>query len=218
MSTRGTLALEVLSGYCGSIVARSILQGAAASSGVDIDWVTTEQLARLVPAIESGVRTFSASPEVARECCDQLRVVLEQDKDPLQAGGSHQLRVEILAEYDVVVARNHAKTAASEMGFGASEQIKIATVVSELARNIFQYAGQGYIDIRGLSGEKDGVEVTAKDNGCGIQDVDTVLSGGYQSKTGMGIGLIGARRLMDDFEIDTKPGIGTRVVVRKYLR
>lgn len=218
MSACGAAALEVLSGYCGSIVARSILQGATASSGVDIDWATTEQLARLVPAIESGVRTFSSDPDVARQCCEQLREALQQGQDPMQAGGTHHLRVEILAEYDVVVARNHAKTAASELGFGVSEQIKIATVVSELARNIFQYAGQGFIDIRGVEGAKNGVEVVAKDNGCGITDVESVLSGGYRSKTGMGIGLIGARRLMDEFDLDTRPGVGTTVVVRKYLR
>jgi len=218
VSTRGDLALEVLSGYCGSIVARSILQGASASCGVDIDWVTAEQLTRLVPAIESGVRTFASDPEAARECCHRLREVLDQAEDPLQAGGSHELRIDVVAEYDVVTARNHAKTLAAEVGFGASEQIKIATVVSELARNIFQYAGEGHIDIRGLEGEQAGVEIAAIDHGAGIRDIDAVLSGGYKSKTGMGIGLIGARRLMDAFEIDTKPGVGTTVTVRKYMR
>jgi serine/threonine-protein kinase RsbT len=218
VSTRGELALEVLSGYCGSIVARSILQGAASSCGVDIDWVTAEQLTRLVPAIESGVRTFASDPEAARECCQRLREVLQQGEDPLQAGGSHELRIDVLAEYDVVTARNHAKTLAAEVGFGASEQIKIATVVSELARNIFQYAGHGHIDIKGLQGEKTGVEIAAIDHGAGIREIDTVLSGGFKSKTGMGIGLIGARRLMDEFEIDTRPGVGTTVTVRKYMR
>ena len=88
----------------------------------------------------------------------------------------------------------------------------------ELARNIFHYAKTGTISLKKLGAPRPGLEIVAIDQGPGIRDVKHVMSGSYRSTTGMGKGLLGARRLVDVFEIDTAPGRGTRVMLRKYVR
>ena len=95
--------------------------------------------------------------------------------------------------------------------------VKVATVVSELARNIHQYAGEGVILLHPLNGTRPGMRVTARDSGPGIPHLDQVLSGRWRSKNGMGLGLLGTRRLMNTFEIVAPPGQGTTVVVEKFV-
>jgi signal transduction histidine kinase/CheY-like chemotaxis protein len=125
------------------------------------------------------------------------------------------LRVEY--EHDVVAARQRARQIAGQLGFADIELTRIATAVSEIVRNAFAYGGGGRVEFR-LEGAVSPqlLTVMVVDGGSGIRDVDEVLSGRYQSPTGMGIGLVGARRLMDRFEIDTGPG-GTVVTVGKLL-
>lgn len=209
-------AIEIMGTYVGSIVARSILQGAAAASNVDPAAASPKQLDRLLHAMESGIRVFSTDEATAEECCTRLREVLSKSPDASSAGGAH-LCVDITAEYDVVIVRGHAKAMASDIGFTSIEQVKIATAASELARNIVQYAGTGAIELRHIDSPRNGIEISACDRGPGIPDVELVLSGEYQSKTGMGMGLLGVRRLMDDFAVDSAPSMGTQVTARKYL-
>jgi serine/threonine-protein kinase RsbT len=95
-------------------------------------------------------------------------------------------------------------------------QTKIATAIAELARNILLYAIAGEVRIAAVEAPRRGVEVAARDEGPGIADLDLVMTGNYRSKTGMGMGLRGAKRLMDTFEIDTSP-TGTNVLTRKFL-
>ncbi|SHG70927.1 ATP-binding protein [Massilia sp. CF038] len=123
----------------------------------------------------------------------------------------------IRAELDVVASRQRARQIAALCGFGAQDQARIATAVSELARNVFSYVGSGRISfsIEGSTAPQLLV-ITIEDKGTGIAQLDLVLSGRYQSSTGMGLGLLGARRMMDQFEIDTGPG-GTTIVLRKLL-
>ncbi|TFW01156.1 histidine kinase [Oxalobacteraceae bacterium OM1] len=130
-------------------------------------------------------------------------------------------RILILAietETDVVAARQRARRIAELCGFSAQDQTKIATAVSELARNIYNYARRGkvefFLDAEALP---QSLVVRLDDNGPGIANLDLVLSGRYQSATGMGLGLVGARRLMDGFSIEAQPGHGTHVVLRKQL-
>lgn len=121
-------------------------------------------------------------------------------------------------EYDLVAARRRARQIASLLGFDEQDQTRIATVASEIARNALRYAGGGRIEF-GVDNRDDGdyLCMNVSDRGPGIPNLQEILNGGYQSKTGMGIGLIGARRLMDDLQIHTTPGSGTSVVMKKRL-
>jgi len=96
-------------------------------------------------------------------------------------------------------------------------QIQVATAASELARNIVQYAGCGEMRITLLKSPKTGVEITAKDEGPGIAELEKILSGQYKSKTGMGLGLLGTKRMMDFFTIANLPSRGTEVTIRKFV-
>jgi signal transduction histidine kinase len=121
-------------------------------------------------------------------------------------------------EYDLVAARRRARQIAALLGFDEQEQTRIATVASEIARNALRYAGGGRVEF-GLD-HRDGSQslaLTVSDRGPGIENLDDILNGRYRSRTGMGLGLIGAQRLMDDVQIHTAAGKGTTVTVRKTL-
>ncbi len=127
-------------------------------------------------------------------------------------------RVFIDSELDVVAARVEARNLAKEMGFGVIDQARIATVVSELARNVILYAGKGQITLsRMVEEERAGLEIICEDHGPGIEDVKAVLENEDSEMHEEGMGLPGARRLMDDFEIQSEVGVGTRVLARKWL-
>lgn len=130
-------------------------------------------------------------------------------------------RLEIAGEDDIVRARQRARELARELGFGGVDQSRIATAVSELARNVVRYAtgGRGEARLRQLeeSGRL-GLEVVVCDDGPGIANVEEALQAGFTSGKGLGMGLPGARRLMDEMEIDSVLGRGTTVVVRKWRR
>lgn len=132
--------------------------------------------------------------------------------------GRDLIEVNINVEGDIVRARGAGRDMCRELGFSEINQVKVATAISELARNIFHYAKTGRIVVRRLPAPRPGVEIVASDRGPGIPDVKLVLSGSYRSRTGMGKGLLGARRLMDHFEVESGPDKGTTVVLRKYVR
>lgn len=132
--------------------------------------------------------------------------------------GPESLDIAIKVEGDIVRARGAGRDMCRDLGLSELNQVKVATAISELARNIFHYAKTGNIALRRLSQPRPGIEIVATDQGPGIPDLKLVLSGAYKSKTGMGKGLLGARRLVDFFEVDSGPDRGTRVVLRKYAR
>lgn len=121
-------------------------------------------------------------------------------------------------EYDLVAARRRARQIAALLGFGDQEQTRIATVTSEIARNALRYGGGGRVEfgIESANGTQT-LTLTVTDRGAGISNLDEILAGRYASKTGMGIGILGARRLMDDVQINTASGKGTTVTLRKRL-
>src|SRR4051794_4644064 len=124
----------------------------------------------------------------------------------------------IVLEQDVVQARRRARQIAEILGLEPQDQSRIATAVSEIARNAFEYAGGGTVEFFLDSAEGPRMLlVRISDRGPGIQDVEAVLSGKYQSPTGMGLGIIGARRLTDHFELQSSRAEGTRVVFGKRL-
>lgn len=130
------------------------------------------------------------------------------------------LTLALRSEQDIVHCRQAAKRLAAALEWPVLEQIRLATAVSELARNIHQYAGSGHFDFALLRDDGQrlrlrGLEVRAVDQGPGIAEMDAIRAGSYRSNTGMGIGLRGAQRLFDDFDIQTSPA-GTRITARKY--
>ncbi|MDX2230003.1 MAG: ATP-binding protein [Leptolyngbyaceae cyanobacterium bins.349] len=126
------------------------------------------------------------------------------------------LTVEIRYEQDVVLARQRSRQLTERLGFDTREQAWVATAVSEIARNTFQYGGGGRVEF-GLEESPPQLVVTVRDQGRGIANLQDILAGRYTSPTGMGLGITGARRLMDAFEIHSLANQGTTVVMGKFL-
>ena len=128
------------------------------------------------------------------------------------------LTVDIRQEADVVVARQRSRQLARLLGFDGQDQVRIATAISEMARNVYQYAGRGRIEFQ-IEGRTPPQLFVARvvDQGPGIADLPLILSGRYRSPTGMGLGIVGAKRLMDQLQIESAPGKGTTVWLKKLL-
>lgn len=127
--------------------------------------------------------------------------------------------VGIDAESDIVLARRAVREAALALGFGVTDSTRIVTAASELARNIFKYAGKGVVKLHALhEPDRHGLEICFVDHGPGIPDVNIAMQEGFSTSKSFGMGLPGARRLMDEMEVSSKVGVGTTVVVRKWRR
>ncbi len=123
----------------------------------------------------------------------------------------------IVTEEDVVSARRIAREWATELKFSLVDQTKIVTATSELARNTVIHGGGGSMQIESLAdGMRVGLRLTFSDRGPGIEDLERALKGGFTTKGGMGLGLSGSKRLMNEFDIVSKAGEGTRVVVARW--
>jgi serine/threonine-protein kinase RsbT len=120
-------------------------------------------------------------------------------------------------DVDVAYAALAAKNYAKEIGFSTASQYMISTAVSELARNMFIYAKKGIISMSFFSeNSKSGIEIVAEDFGPGIQDIDKAMEENFSTGGTMGVGLPGTKRLMDYFKIESKIGVGTKVVIKKW--
>jgi anti-sigma regulatory factor (Ser/Thr protein kinase) len=128
------------------------------------------------------------------------------------------VRVPIAADTDIVKARGAGRALATRLGFSRTDATLIATAISEIGRNILVHAGgRGEVAIAETADDaRLGIEVVARDQGPGIPDVERALSEGYASGNGLGLGLPGAKRLMDEFSIETQVGRGTTVTMRKW--
>ena len=127
------------------------------------------------------------------------------------------LSVAIERETDIVPVRQRARAIAAGLGFDPQDQTRITTAVSEIARNAWEYAGGGRVDFWFHSEKPQRLELVVQDKGRGIADLEAILAGSYRSDTGMGLGILGARRLMETFEIATEPGRGTCVSMSRTL-
>jgi len=128
-------------------------------------------------------------------------------------------RVAIRSDLDIVTARVRGRDLARAMGFGVIDQARVATAISELARNVVLYAGEGEMVLQRVEERgRVGLEVVCADAGPGIPDVGMALRDGFSTSNGLGMGLPGTKRLMDEFAIETAPGQGTTITVRKWLR
>ncbi|KKK38701.1 serine/threonine protein kinase [Mesobacillus campisalis] len=125
--------------------------------------------------------------------------------------------IKIASTLDISKARQNGKDIAQKLGFSMVDQVRIKTIVSELARNIYLYAKLGEIVIETAHYQgKAGIKIVAKDQGPGIQDINKALEPGYTTSQGMGAGLSGVKNIADEFEIESCPGSGTTIVVTKW--
>jgi len=127
--------------------------------------------------------------------------------------------VDILTEWDIVAARQLGRKEAKAIGFGAVDQARITTAISELARNIYLYAEQGKVEVSRIIGQfSKGICIIASDSGPGIADIQQVMQDGFSTSHGLGAGLPGVKRLMDEFKIETELKKGTTITIKKWLR
>lgn len=135
----------------------------------------------------------------------------------LDDGEEGTTRVEIRSDPDIVAARRVVRELAAGLGFPKVEQTLVATAVSEMARNIVRFAGEGEVVLEVVAeGGRTGIQVTVRDAGPGIPDLPAALSDGYSTYAGLGLGLPGSRRVMDEFEIESEPDRGTTVRMTKW--
>lgn len=129
-----------------------------------------------------------------------------------------EARVEISAAEDILTARQCGRALATKLGFSGSDATLVAAAISEIARNIVDYAKQGELLLGSIhNGEKRGLRIVARDRGPGIADVERAMHYGYSSRNGLGAGLPAARWLMDEFDIVSRPGEGTTVTMTKWV-
>jgi serine/threonine-protein kinase RsbT len=123
----------------------------------------------------------------------------------------------IRSDADIVLVRQAARRWAMDAGFSLVDQTKMVTAASELARNTLSYGGGGAVRVEALeNGARRGVRMTFEDQGPGIPDIELALRDGYTSGSGLGLGLSGSRRLVNEFSIDSRVGEGTRVVIARW--
>jgi len=179
----------------------------------------TERCRPVLLALSSGDRRRQREVDAARHLleCD----VCARLSQPLLDRGHQrddEVHIPIHADADVVRARQAARELAERHGFTRTDLTVIATAVSEVVRNIVRFAGSGEVVIELLDEPRRGVRITARDTGPGISDVERALTDGYSTYAGLGLGLPGARRLMDDFAVVSEPGRGTTVTMTKWRR
>ncbi len=127
--------------------------------------------------------------------------------------------IPIRLESDIITVRKQVRTVATDLGFGLTDVTRIVTSASELARNIMSYAGAGVMRWFAIESEhRTGIELTFADNGPGIIDIEAASEPGYSSNGGLGMGLPGTKRLMDEMEIQSEVGEGTTVIIKKWLK
>ena len=130
-----------------------------------------------------------------------------------------EIRTPISSDFDIVKARQTGRELAATLGFPPTDLALIATAISELARNIVRYADRGEIIVSLVEkGEKRGIVVVARDEGPGIPNIELALQDGFSTSGSLGLGLPGCRRLMDEFDINSRNGMGTIITVKKWLR
>ena len=177
----------------------------------------TEQCRPVLMAISSADRRRQREVDAARHLleCD----VCARLSEPLIGRGrarEDEVRVLVRADADIVAARQAARALAERLGFPATDLTLIATAVSEVVRNIVRFADTGEVVVQLVEQPRRGIRVVARDSGPGIADVEQALRDGYSTYQGLGLGLPGARRLMDEFAIASEVGRGTTVTMTKW--
>jgi RNA polymerase sigma factor (sigma-70 family) len=182
--------------------------------------VPTDQCRPVLFALSAGDRRRQRELDTAGhllscDVCLDLSIQLFERRPP--SAPDEEATIMVTRDADVVTARQQGRTIAAKAGFGATELTVIATAISEVARNIVKFARRGQIVVRYLNESgRQGVSIVARDSGPGIPDLSEALRDGYSTYQGLGLGLPGARRLMDEFDIVTEVGKGTTVSMTKW--
>lgn len=128
----------------------------------------------------------------------------------------HSDTIAIASESDIVVVRRRVREVASQVGLSLVDQTKLVTAASELARNTVVYGGGGTLQLESLNGLRNGVRLTFIDQGPGIPDIGLAMRDGFTTGSGLGLGLGGAKRLVNEFEIESAVGLGTKVALTRW--
>lgn len=127
--------------------------------------------------------------------------------------------IPITSEEDIVIARKMGREFSEMLGFSTISKTRVITAVSELTRNIYRYAENGWIKLEVIqSSQKKGLKITAVDKGPGIRNISEALTAGYSSSGSLGAGLPGTKKMMDEFKIDSSPELGTQVIAVKWMK
>lgn len=212
-------ALPIIERYTGKILAgairTSVWNSLAVAGKSTADCSSEDFIAAALPSLRSYVQR-DAMAECERELVEALkpedRSARAVPPEPPPAAAKNPVhRIVIEREADIVRARQEARKLCGRLAFRNIDTIRCCTVVSELARNIVQYAVNGTIELSEVSRPNSGIGIVATDVGPGIPNLDAILGGAYASKTGMGRGLLGSREILDEFDVTTRVGQGTTV-------
>jgi len=177
----------------------------------------TDRCRPVLIAVSGGDRRRQREVDAARHLLEcELCARLSQQLMGRGQQRDDQARIPIRTDADIVAARQGAREMATRLGFSGTELTIIATAVSEVTRNIVRFAGTGEVVVELIEVPRRGVQIVARDSGPGIYDVEQALTDGYSTYHGLGLGLPGARRLMDEFAIVSEPGRGTTVTMTKW--
>ncbi|HKO49640.1 MAG TPA: ATP-binding protein [Polyangiaceae bacterium] len=196
--------IQTLERYISPLNARSLVHRAMRDRPTS-NVRSPKALAELVTALQKSIRLFLAEPELSRASRELAKLC--QSKAATRVG---PCQLTISTESDIITARMEARRICDEMNVKSFETQKVTTVVSELARNIISYTSGGRMEIAPIDTTRR-IAISAVDEGPGIPHLANVLSGNYQSRTGLGRGLMGTKRLAVVFDVTTGPG-GTRIV------
>jgi RNA polymerase sigma factor (sigma-70 family) len=177
----------------------------------------TDRCRAVLYALSGGDRRRQREVDAARhllecEMCARLSEPLLERRQ----SGADEVTIRIQHDADVVRARKSARELASKLQFSRTDLTLIATAVSEIARNIVRFAGRGELHIELVEQPRPGIRIVARDTGPGIPDIDQALADGYSTYNGLGLGLPGARRLMDEFTLASELNSGTTVTMTKW--
>jgi len=219
----------ILAGTISAITQRSIFNRLGGLAGRPIQQLTPQDRIAIMTELESSVRLFARrnSVELIASCARALGAGEPAPSSSRPANGSgagigsigstseeERKRMPIEQEKDIASARLEAWSEAVRIGLSKFTSVKVATAVSELARNIVFYAGKGTVELRAIKDERGpSLQIVAVDQGPGIDNrkLDEIWSGTYKSQRGMGKGLVAVKKLVDDFHLETSPGKGTTV-------
>jgi serine/threonine-protein kinase RsbT len=210
----------ILSGTISSITQRSIFNRLGGLAATPVHQLSAADRATIMAELENSVRLFarSNSSQLIASCAKALNPAPGSSAAGSAAAGGVVLapkKLPIEAEKDIATARLEAWSEAVRIGLSKFASVKVATAVSELARNIIFYAGKGTVELRSLKDDRGlvGLQIVAADEGPGIpaDKLEEIWAGTYKSQRGMGKGLVAVKKLVDDFQLDTHPGMGTTV-------
>ena len=214
MRTVESAIAGVLEGAISGITQRSIYNRLGPLAARDIERIDEAERGRIMRELENSVRLFarSGSAELIAACARAL--ARPNGAEGPTPGRSVARTLAVNEEKDIAAARLEAWSEAVQLGMSKFTSVKVATAVSELARNIVFYAGSGHIDLRANSnGREARLEIVARDRGPGIDaaKLAEIYDGTYRSTRGMGKGMMAVKKLVDEFHLDTAPGRGTTV-------